>query len=106
VGSDGIVKPPPLLDEDDGLGKRVEDLTVQELVAQLAVEALDVPVLPRTARLDEQRLDTDPGQPPPYQLGCELRPIVRTQMFGRSVPSKEISQDLEYIVGSGLYERP
>jgi hypothetical protein len=35
VGSDGIVKPPPLLDEDDGLGKRVEDLTVQELVAQL-----------------------------------------------------------------------
>jgi len=59
VGSGGIVQPPPLLDEYDGLGQCVEDLTVQELVPQLAVEALVVAVLPRIARLDVERLDTD-----------------------------------------------
>ena len=32
MGSDGIVQPPPLLDEYGGLGQCVEDLTVQELV--------------------------------------------------------------------------
>ena len=40
MGSNGIVQPSPLLDEDDGLGQRVEDLTVQELVPQLAVDPL------------------------------------------------------------------
>ena len=39
MGSNGIVQPSPLLDEDDRLGQRVEDLAVQELVPQLAVEA-------------------------------------------------------------------
>ena len=63
--SSGIVQPPPLLDEYDGLVQGVEDLTVQELVPQLAIETLVVAVLPWTARLDEQRLHTEPGQPPP-----------------------------------------
>ena len=49
VGSDRIVQAPPLLDEDNGLRQRVEDLAVQELVPQLAVEALVVAVLPWTA---------------------------------------------------------
>ena len=61
MGSDSIVQPPPLLDEDDGLGECVEDLPVQELVPQLAVEALVVAVLPGTAGLDVERLDAEPG---------------------------------------------
>ena len=76
VGSDGIVQPPPLLDEYSGLGQCVEDLPVQELISQLAVEALVVAVLPRTARLDEQRLDAAPGQPASNELRRELRPVV------------------------------
>jgi hypothetical protein len=35
-----VVFLPPPLREDLGLGERVEELAVQELVAQLAVEAL------------------------------------------------------------------
>lgn len=50
-----VVVPPPLLDQDTGFLQRVEDLPVQQLIPQLPVERLDVPVLPRTARLDEQR---------------------------------------------------
>ena len=97
MGSDGIVQPPPLLDEYRCLGQCVEDLSVQELVPQLAVEALVVAVLPWTARLDEQRLHTESGQPPSDQFRSELRPIVRAQMLGRTVASEEIGQDLEYV---------
>jgi len=49
-------------------GSRVEDLAVQELVPQLAVEALVVSVLPRTTGLYVERLHTEPGEPPPHEL--------------------------------------
>ena len=42
VGSDGIVLAPPLLDQHGRLRQRVEDLPVQQLVPELAVEALVV----------------------------------------------------------------
>ncbi len=41
----GVVVPAPLLDQDLGFSERVEHLHVEQLVAQLAVEALDIPVL-------------------------------------------------------------
>ena len=102
MGSDGIVQPPPLLDEYGGLGQCVEDLTVQELLPQLTVEALVVAVLPRTARLDVERLDTDAGQPPSHELRRELRTVVRAKMLRRTVPREELSQDLEHVMGSKL----
>ena len=61
MGSDGIVQPPPLLDEYRCLGQCVEDLSVQELVSQFAVEALVVAVLPRTARRDVEGLEGEIG---------------------------------------------
>ena len=103
--SNGIVHTPPLFDEYNGLVQCVEDLTVQELVPQLAVEALVVAVLPRTSGLDVERLNTEPGQPPPHELGRELRAVVRAQMLGRAVPGEEVGQDLEHVVGSDLSSR-
>ena len=47
----------PLLDQHGRLRQRVEDLPVQQLVPELAVEALVVSVLPRAARLDKEHLD-------------------------------------------------
>ena len=43
---DRIVVAPPLLDQHFGLLQRVEDLAVEQLVPELAVEALVVAVLP------------------------------------------------------------
>jgi hypothetical protein len=40
VRADGVV-PPPSLDEDLRLPQRVEDFAVEQLVAELGVEALD-----------------------------------------------------------------
>ena len=63
MGSDGIVLAPPLLDQHGRLRQRVEDLPVQQLVPELAVEALVVAVLPRAARLDKERLLGDAALP-------------------------------------------
>ena len=94
--------PPPLLDEYRCLGQCVEDLSVQELVSQFAVEALVVAVLPRTARRDVEGLDPQPGQPSPHQFRREPWPVVRAQMLGRTVPSEEIGEHLENVVSSSL----
>ena len=47
VRPDGVVVFAPALDQDLRLQQRVEDFAVEQLVAQLAVEALAVAVLPR-----------------------------------------------------------
>ena len=46
---DGIVVTTPALDDDLRLAQRVEDLAVEQLVAQPRIEALDEAVLPRAA---------------------------------------------------------
>ena len=75
--ADGIVVTPPALDHDLSLLQRIEDLPVQEFVAQARVEALDVTVLPWAAGGDVGRLGTNGGNPLPYGLGDELGAVVR-----------------------------
>ena len=70
-------------DDDLGLGEAVEDLTVEQFVAELRVEALAVAVLPRASRFDERCLCADGYDPLPYSLGDELRAVVGTDMAPR-----------------------
>ena len=46
----------PALDDDFGLGKRADDLSVGPFIAKPGVEALDEAVLPGTAPLNGGRL--------------------------------------------------
>jgi hypothetical protein len=52
MGPDGIEMLAPLLDQHLGFLERVEHLAVQQLIAELAVEALDIAILPRAAGLN------------------------------------------------------
>ena len=61
-----VVLPLPPLDQDLCFRQRVEDFAVQQFVAQFPVERFDIPVLPWTARLDEQRLHVQGGEPQPH----------------------------------------
>ena len=90
MGPDGIVMPPPALDHDLSFLQRVEDLTVQQFVAQAGVEALDVPVLPGTARSDVGGLSTDRGNSFLHGLRDELRAVVRPDVPGHSTQNEEI----------------
>jgi hypothetical protein len=58
-----VIELPPAFDEHLGLGAAAEPFPVQQFVAKLAVEALDEPVLPRTAGRDESRADCNISQP-------------------------------------------
>ena len=58
-----VVFSPPGFCHNPRLENRIEDLPVQEFVSQLAVEGFDIPVLPGTSRLDEERLHSQALQP-------------------------------------------
>ena len=80
----GVVVSPPSLDDDLGLCEAVEDLTVEQLIAQLRVEALAIAVLPWASRLDERGPRANSYDPLPHGPGDELRTVVGTDMAGTS----------------------
>ncbi len=72
----GVVMAPPILDQYLGFFQRIEDLAIEQLIAQLAIKDLDVAVFPGAAFLNEQRSDIQASQPVADALGGELRTIV------------------------------
>src|ERR1035438_9593122 len=87
----------PPLRQNLCLLQRVEDLAVQELIAQLPVEALTVPVLPRTPGLNVQRPRAYLSQPLPQLLGNELRPVVRTNVLWDPAHQHHIRQCIDHL---------
>ena len=69
---DGVVVIAPSLDQHLRLRQIVEDFPIQQLVPELAVEALVVAVIPRRAVLDVERLHADTRQRIPHRL-CGVR---------------------------------
>src|ERR1051325_912354 len=65
----GIVVTAPALDDDLGFAQRVEDLAVEQLVAQTRVEAFDEAVLPWAARRDVGGLRAHRAEP---AAGCTI----------------------------------
>ena len=59
-----VAELPPSLDQHLRLGAAAEPFAVEQFVAQLAIEALDGAVLPRTTRRDERGADRGIAQPP------------------------------------------
>ncbi len=96
----GVVVPPPSLDQHLGLLQRMKDFPVEQLIAQLAFERFIVPVLPWAAALDEQRAHADPLQPGANDLDGELAAIIRPDVAGgprstnRSVSACSMSSEV------------
>src|SRR5664280_477313 len=93
-----VVEPPPARDDDLRLLERVEELTVQQFVTQLAVERFDVAVLPGAAGLDEQGGDPEVTEPFAHRLGDELRAVVGADVLGDAVLEEEVSERPEHVV--------
>ena len=94
-----VVFAPPACDEDLRLRQRGEDLSVEALVAQLAIEGLDIAVLPGAARLDEEGRDADAREPGPDRMGRELGAVVGAQRGGWAALDEELGQTGEDVVG-------
>ncbi len=71
-----VVVAPLIFDHNLGLLQCVEYLAVEQFIAQLAVEALAIAILLRTARLNISGLGSDAGDPIPECLGDELRIVL------------------------------
>ncbi len=78
----GIVVTAPAFDDDLGFAQGVEDLAVEQLVAQTRVEAFDEAGLPWAARRDVGSLRADRADPLLHRFGNELRAIVGTDVLG------------------------
>ena len=93
VGSQVVVFPSPVFDHDPSFGQRVEHLTVEALVAQSSMEALDKAVLPRATRIDVERLDRLIREPCSQLLLDKLRAIVAADMLRSSVLGNQPAHD-------------
>ena len=67
--------PSPALDDHLGFLQRVEDLTVEQFVAELRIEALTIAVLPGTAWFDVSGLGSHGCNPLADSLGDEPGPL-------------------------------
>jgi hypothetical protein len=97
---------PPTFDDDLGLAQRVEDLTIEQFIAQARVEALDVTAFPGTARLDIGGLCADRCDPLLHGLGYELRSIVGPNVARHTTQDEEIGQHIDDIDGLELAGDP
>ena len=95
--TDSIVVSSPCFDHDLGLLQGVEDLAVQQLVTQLAIEALAVAVLPWAAWLDVGRFRPHGFDPVAERLGDELRPVVGTDVGRHPAKDEQVRESIDHI---------
>src|SRR3546814_1755626 len=90
VRPDCVVMSPPNLDQDPGLGERVEDLAIEQFIAQRPVEALAVSILPWRSGGDVERLHADLRPPFLHRRRDQFRAIVGS--------SEEQTSALQYLM--------
>src|SRR4051812_39812249 len=88
-----VVVPSPALDHDLGLAQAVEDLAIEQLVAEPGVEALDEAVLPGAAWGDVGGLGTHRRDPCLDRLGHELGAVVGADVARHAAQDEQIGQD-------------
>ena len=89
--------PAPAFDDDLGFAQGVEDLAVEELVAQARIETLDEAVLPRAARRDVGGLCADCADPILHRLGDKLWAVVRPDMPGDTAQDEQVGEHVDDV---------
>ena len=98
----------PGFDHDAGLLAASEPFERQALIAELAVEALVVAVLPGFARIDVRGVDARVGEPGEDRVADELRAVVRAQETRCAARRDEPGQNLDHTAranGTGHVNR-
>ena len=92
-----VMKMPVIGEDDAGFTQRVDEFTVQALAAELIVKALHVAVLPRTSRVNIDRLD--PSVPEPLLDRCsnKLWPVVRADILGCTMFLNGFFEDAQHV---------
>jgi len=88
---------PPAFDDDPGLLQRVEDLAIEQLVAEASVEAFDEAVFPRAAARDVGCLGADRRDPVLHGLGDELGAVVGADMPRNAAQDEQVGEHVDDI---------
>jgi len=91
---------PVIFDEDAGLRHAKHKFPIQTLIPKRAVEAFDMPILPRTSRLDVKGLHLVLSQPPLQDAGNELAAIIAAHVGGCATLCNEPLHHFNEVMGS------
>jgi len=94
---------PPALDQHPGFFEAVEDLAIEELVPELAVEGPVVAIFPGAAGRDIEGLHIDPAEPVADRLGRELAAVARREeQLVSGLKARGAHRELKRAVMAGL----
>jgi hypothetical protein len=96
----GIVAVTPFHGDRPDLFQGGKDPGIKHLLADGAVEALDVGILVRLAGFDEGEDDPSRHAPRPQGLGDEFRPVVAPQLARYAMTGHEVVEQLDHL-GTG-----
>jgi len=99
VRPEGVVLPAPAIGQALGLGHGGDQLCVQELVRESAVERLGKAVLPRRSWFDVGRVGAAVLAPALEGVGNELRPVVAADVGWSRVDAGQRLQHHHYVLG-------
>src|SRR3954469_4192126 len=88
-----IVVDSPLFDQRTGIRQADEPVLVQAFISELAIEALDMPILGRLARRGKVEHDLLLSSPGIENVTSELRPIVDSNTLGCACSFNHAVQD-------------
>jgi len=97
MGSCGIEVNAPLLNQYLGFTEAVEQLSIEELIPELAVKALAIPVLPRAAWRDVGGVGAQALEPISENGGYKLRPVIASDEFRHTTLEHQIRQHINDI---------
>ncbi len=92
---DRVVVLAPLLDDDGGLLQAVEDLSVEQFIAQFPVEGFAVAILPGATGFDVKCLSPELCKPAAHDLCCHLCAVVRADVFRHASGPHHIGHGLD-----------
>ena len=98
VWSLGVVFVLPSGSKRPGGPDTLEDLHLQDRVAESPVEALGEAVLPGAPRLDGERADVYLLMPMPQRLGKELGPVVAANVPGHTTHREQCGERVDHIL--------
>src|SRR5262249_1782624 len=97
MGPNRVEVPAPAFDDDLRLAQCVEDLAVEQLVAQPGIKTLDEAVLPGAAGRDVGRLCPDGADPLLDRLGNELRAVIGTDMPRNAAKDEQVGEHIDDV---------
>jgi len=92
----------PGRDHHPRLAQRIKQLASKALSAELVMEALDVAVLPRAARIDVEGFDTRFSQPRLKGLSYEFGTVITAYVAGGTMELDEFPHHLQHLARTNV----